>query len=107
MNSRANRVERQWPTEFLLIVLTALTFSCKQSESRADAPPPIEIKATVQPAQTVTITAQLDGQVESIEVREGSKVTAGQPLIQLANPVVDREVAYARSQAALIESREK
>ena len=89
----------------VLALLTAFLLYCKQSESNADAPPPIEIKATVQPAQTITITAQIDGQVESVAVREGSRVSANEPIVQLANPIIEREVAYARSQMELIESR--
>ncbi len=89
-----------------LALVPAFLLYCRQNESRADSnPPPIEIKATVHPAQTITITAQLDGQVESINVREGTKVNANDLLVQLTNPIVERDAAYARAQMQLIESR--
>jgi len=79
---------------------------CGQSEGRGEAsPPPIEIKATVEPAQMMTITAQLDGQVQSMPVREGTKVTAGTILAQLFNAAVERDTEVARAQLDWIERR--
>lgn len=85
---------------------TAFLLHCQQSESRADSnPPPIEIKATIQPARTATITAQLDGQVESIAVREGARVEANDLLVQLTNAVVERDAAVTRAQLDMLDAR--
>ncbi|HEV8657009.1 MAG TPA: efflux RND transporter periplasmic adaptor subunit, partial [Thermoanaerobaculia bacterium] len=88
-----------------MTLLTAFLLYCKQNESRADAPPPIEIKATVHPSQAMTITAQIDGQVRSIAVREGSKIAANTPIVELTNPTVERDAAIARAQLDWVEAR--
>jgi multidrug efflux pump subunit AcrA (membrane-fusion protein) len=86
--------------------VTGFLLNCRQTESRAESnPPPIEIKAVVHPAQTVTVTAQIDGQVDTIGIREGTRVAADAPIVQLANAVVEREVAYARAQMQSIDAR--
>ena len=90
---------------FLLALMTAFLLYCKQSESRADAPPPIEIKATLHPAQSMTITAQIDGQVRSIAAREGAKIAANGEIAELTNPMVERDAALARAQLAWAEAR--
>jgi len=79
---------------------------CRQDEIRANSePPPIEIKATVQPAQSMTITAQIDGKVESIAVREGTRISAEGPILQLTNAAVERDAASVRAQLEWIETR--
>jgi multidrug resistance efflux pump len=90
---------------FLLAVLAAFLLRCRQSETRAEEPPPIEIKATVHPARSATITAQIDGQVQTIDVREGDAVTANGRIVELTNAVVERDAAVARAQLAWIETR--
>ena len=67
--------------------------------------PPIEIKATVQPAQSMTVVAQVDGQVQSVAVREGAKIAANQEVAQLTNPSVERDAALASAQLEWLESR--
>lgn len=89
----------------LVMLLTAFLLYCKQNESRADAPPPIEIKATLHPAQSMTITAQIDGQVRSIGAREGTKIAANGEVVELTNPGVERDAALARAQLAWAEAR--
>jgi multidrug resistance efflux pump len=84
----------------------AFPLSCRQQESRADSnPPPIEIRATVEPAQMTTVTAQLDGQVRDLLAKAGSKVSAGGALVRLSNPVVERDAAVARANLEWIEAR--
>jgi len=78
---------------------------CRRSETRADEPPPIEIKAMVHPAQSATIAAQIDGQVTSINVKEGTAVTPGTPIALLSNATVERDAAVAHAQLAWIETR--
>src|SRR5437763_664180 len=93
---------------FLTPLLTPFLLHCHQNETRADSnPPPIEIKATIQPGQRVTLTAQLDGQVRSIAVREGTKVAANAEIAQIANPLVERDAALARTQLQLLDARER
>jgi multidrug resistance efflux pump len=90
---------------FLVTLVTAFLLYCKQNESRADAPPPIEIKATLHPAQSMTITAQIDGQVRSIGAREGTKIAANGELVELTNPMVERDAAVARAQLNWAEAK--
>jgi multidrug efflux pump subunit AcrA (membrane-fusion protein) len=79
---------------------------CRQDETRADSqPPPIEIKAIVQPAKAIAIAAQIDGQVRTVSVREGAVVEAGAPLVELSNPLVERDAAAAHAQVAWIDAR--
>lgn len=65
----------------------------------------LDIKAAVAPAQTATVTAPIDGRVGPLTIREGSSVKAGDVLLSLANPTVERDLAYARAQVALAEYR--
>lgn len=86
------------PRILILALIAFLLLQCNQRETTAGSePPPIELKATVQPAQAMTITAQIDGQVRSIAVREGGPVSIGTELVALANPTIEREAAYARA----------
>lgn len=89
----------------VLAILPAFLLQCRQNETRADAPPPIEIKATVHPAQSVTITAQIDGQVSVVSVRDGATVTPDAPIVQLTNPSVERDAAVAKAQLDAVEIR--
>jgi multidrug resistance efflux pump len=90
----------------LLLLLPPLLSHCRQDEIRANSdPPPIEIRATVQPSQSMTINAQMDGQVESVAVREGTAISAGAPLVQLTNPIVERDAALSRAQLDWIDAR--
>lgn len=88
-----------------MTLLPAFLLCCKQTESRADAPPPIEIKAIVRPAQSITITAQIDGQVRAIGAREGTRVAANTEIVELTNPTVERDCALARAQLNWAEAR--
>ena len=92
---------------FVLVLPAALLLlRCQDKEVRgASDAPPIEIKATVQPAQSMTVVAQVDGQVQSVAVREGAKIAANQEVAQLTNPSVERDAALARAQLEWLESR--
>jgi multidrug efflux pump subunit AcrA (membrane-fusion protein) len=94
------------PLQFLA-ALSLVLAGCRDDEtqSASDEPPPIEIKAALQPAQAMTILAQVDGQVRTLSVREGAKVAANEMLVQLANPAVERDAEVARTQLAYLESR--
>jgi multidrug efflux pump subunit AcrA (membrane-fusion protein) len=78
---------------------------CRRSETRADDPPPIEIKAMVHPAQSAAVAAQIDGQVTSIHVAVGTAVAAGTPIAALSNATVERDAAVAHANLAWIETR--
>jgi membrane fusion protein, heavy metal efflux system len=91
-----------------LLLCLPFTVNCRRDvTAAASEPPPIEIRATVQPAQAMTVIAQIDGQVSSIAVREGSTVTAGSEILQLANPSVERDAAYARAQREWVDARSR
>jgi multidrug resistance efflux pump len=90
----------------VLLTAAACVFSCRQDEIRANSdPPPIEIRATVFPSQSITITSQIDGQVASVAAREGETIDAGTVLAQVANAAVERDAEYSRAQLDWIDAR--
>ena len=89
----------------VLAILPAFLLQCRQDDTRADEPPPIEIKAAVHPAQSVTITSQIDGQVTAVNVRVGAMVAPNAPIAELSNPTVERDAAVARAQLDWVETR--
>ena len=91
----------------VVVSVLALLSGCRQSETRAEEPPPIEIKATVHPAQSATITAPIDGKVQTIDVHEGSVIAANGRILELTNAVVERDAAVSRAQLAWIDTRLK
>ena len=83
-----------------------LVVQCADRETATGtAPPPIELRAILRPAQAMTVTAQIDGQVQRVAIREGAAVTEGTELVLLANPAVEREAAHVRAQAAGVQAR--
>src|SRR5260370_17086435 len=75
--------------------------ACHDSDSAsAAAPPRIEIKGTVAPIDSVTVSSPIEGQITRIAVAEGASVKTGDLLFTLTNPAVERELAYARTQVA-------
>lgn len=105
-NSLRNRARRQWPAGFLFLLTPFLLGNCGRSEiGAASQPPPIEIKATVRPAQAVTIAAQIEGRIESLAVTEGAAVAKDAPVAQLRNAAVERDAVVASSQLQWIELR--
>lgn len=90
-------------------MLSLLLAGCRKDEvsAESDAPPPIEIKATVHPAQSMTVVAQIDGQVQGMPLREGAKVVANQEILELSNPAVERDAAIARAHLDWSEARRR
>jgi multidrug resistance efflux pump len=82
-----------------------LTACHEQQEASAADIPKLEMKATVAKPLTASVTAPLDGRVQSLAVREGAVVKAGDVLLTLVNPAVDRDLAYAHAQLAVAEYR--
>lgn len=52
-----------------------------------------------------TITARVDGVVESVGVADGGRVASGGLIVQLANAAVERDATVANAQVALIDAR--
>ena len=78
--------------------------SCQDADNAAASPPPrIEVKGAVAPIDSVTVSAPIEGRVARINAAEGAPVKAGDVLIVLTNPAVDRDLAYARAQIASAE----
>ena len=53
----------------------------------------VPLRATVVPLDTVYITAQTNGRVESVAAQDGEQVTPGQALMRLSNPELTLEVS--------------
>lgn len=70
-------------------------------------PPRIELKATIVPFDRVTVVAPIEGRVTRITIAEGAAVRAGDPLVTLDNPVVMRDVVYARTAVIAAEQRRR
>lgn len=87
------------------IAVAALSLlSCRDNTANAAAESPkIEVKAQVAPIDTFPVAAPFDGRVEKIVALEGSPVNAGDVVMMLANPAVERDLAYARAQVAAAE----
>jgi multidrug resistance efflux pump len=104
-----NRAEGQWrfgPHLVLVLLAAAVLPRCGRSETGASSSlPPIEIKATLRPARSVTVTSEIDGRVESVSVREGMVVTENGILAEIANPAVERDAAVAAAQLEWLDLR--
>jgi multidrug resistance efflux pump len=74
-------------------------------EAAATDTPQLEVKATIDKPQTAVITAPSDGRIATVHAREGAAVKAGDVVVTLVNPAVERDLAYARAQLALAEHR--
>ena len=89
-----------------MVAVTLFAAGCGRSENETgDAPPPIEIRGSVLPAQSMTITAQVDGVVENVAGAPGTRVEAGALVAQLSNAAVERDAAVARAQLQLLDAR--
>jgi HlyD family secretion protein len=87
--------------------LSALLIACNDDRSSASAaePPRIEVKAAVAPFDSVNVVTPIDGRVASVNVAEGATVHLGDVVIQLTNPSVDRDIAYARAQLVIARAK--
>lgn len=83
-----------------------LLVSCRErQEAVAAEVPALEIKAEVTRPRTATVVAPYDGRVGTVNVHEGGTVRAGEIVLTIANPAVQRDLAYSRAQLALAEYR--
>lgn len=67
--------------------------------------PALEIKAEVARPRMATVVAPSDGRVGAVHAHEGGTVRAGEIVITIANPALQRSLAYSRAQLALAEYR--
>jgi membrane fusion protein (multidrug efflux system) len=89
-----------------MAVVAALGAACHDSDSAVAADPPkIELKAAVAPLEGITVSSPIDGEVTQVQTSEGAVVHQGDALVVLANPGVDRDVAYARAAVASAEAK--
>lgn len=93
-----------WQVVVLGLTLVVVA-ACRQNEVIGSAPPPVEIRATLRPAQSVTVSAEVDGRVESVAVTDGSTVAADTPLVILSNPAIERDAVATRAQLEWIDAR--
>jgi membrane fusion protein (multidrug efflux system) len=90
----------------LLAAAVALVPACRErQEAVASEVPHLEVKAEIAKPQTATVVAPYDGRIETIGVAEGASVKAGDVIVTIANPTVERDVAYSRAQLAIAEYR--
>jgi membrane fusion protein (multidrug efflux system) len=91
----------------LLCVLTGMlvTACADKPEAEAADVPRLEIRATVAAPQTANAITAVDGRVATLLVSEGTIVQQGQSIATIANPGVDRDIAYAKAQVAVAEQR--
>jgi multidrug resistance efflux pump len=85
----------------ILLAFGALALSaCRDQGSNAAEERKVEVKAQVAPIDTFSVSAPFDGRVATIHAAEGSPVRAGQVVMEITNPTVERDLAYARAQLA-------
>ncbi|HYC61347.1 MAG TPA: efflux RND transporter periplasmic adaptor subunit [Thermoanaerobaculia bacterium] len=81
-----------------MTVTTVLAFACRENEpGAAAAPPRTDLKAAIAPFDSVQVVAPIEGRVSEVRVTEGVAVRAGDVMVTLTNPVVARDLVYARS----------
>lgn len=92
----------------MLLCVSTVTFvtSCADKpEAEAADVPRLEVRATVAEPRTASAIASVDGRIATLLVTEGSAVQQGQSLATIANPAIDRDIAYAKAQVAVAEQR--
>lgn len=62
--------------------------------------PPVDYIGTTQPVQTVALRSQVEGQLLSLAVDVGDRVTQGQPLAQLDDGLLQAAVSQAEAELA-------
>ena len=103
----------------LVLVLLGLTTACKKQEQKAVKPvmvnvrvwtaekrslrPYVEAIGTLNPHDTVTVSSELDGILEAIQVEEGTKIRRGQPIAEIRQ--MDYQLALEQSTALLRQSQ--
>lgn len=89
------------------VALGALSLlSCRDDSADAAATlPKVEVRAQVAPIESVAVSAPFDGKVATINATVGAPVHAGDVVVTLENPGVERDLAYARASVASAEWR--
>lgn len=81
---------------------------CRNAERAAAADTPrVELKAVVAPLDSVTVVAPIEGRVAQLRVTDGAAVRAGDVLLTLDNPTVERDLAYARAAVVAADARRR
>ena len=89
-----------------LFALLLSAFACAdRSESGTLAPHSVDLKAEVTASRVASVTAPFEATVRRVAVREGQSVNAGDVLLELSNPEVERNVEVARAQTEYAEAR--
>lgn len=89
----------------LVAAACALAGCRDRQEAVAADLPKLEVRAEVARPQTAVVSAPFDGRIRQLHVQEGQNVKAGDTLLSLWNPTLDRDLAYTRAQLALAEHR--
>lgn len=96
---------RRWRLLPVALLAIALCARCdNDAAATAGTPSKIEIKASIVPSPVTVVEAEVDGRIRTI-VNEGTPVAAGDVLVTLSNPGIDRDLAHARAQIAAAELR--
>jgi membrane fusion protein, multidrug efflux system len=88
-----------------VLAWTMATACTDKPEAVAADVPRLEVRATVAAPQTASAIAAVDGRVATLLVSEGSAVRQGAQIATIANPGIDRDIAYAKAQLAVAEQR--
>jgi HlyD family secretion protein len=89
-----------------MVAVAAVAAGCgDEKPDAAAAQPRTELKATVAPFDAVAVVAPIEGRIAEIRVNEGAAVRAGDVIATLSNPAVARDLVYARSAVARLQSR--
>jgi multidrug resistance efflux pump len=89
-----------------LLALLLIAAGCAdRSESGTLAPRSVDLKAEVVASRVASVTAPFEATVRRVAVHEGQNVNAGDILVELSNPEVERNVEVARAQREYAEAR--
>jgi len=89
-----------------VLALLLPAFACAdRSESGTLAPRSVDLKAEVVASRVATVTAPFEAMVRRVAVREGQNVNAGDVLVELSNPEIERNVEVAHAQREYAEAR--
>ena len=92
---------------FVLTVTASavLALACRDKEATAAySPPRTDLKAAIAPFDSVQVVAPIEGRISEVRVSEGAAVRAGDVMATLTNPVVTRDLVYARSVLARLQT---
>lgn len=95
------------PIAALLLTVIACRDEEQPGGGSASEVPRLEIRGSVMAPHRAVVVAPYDGRITAVAVSEGSIVRAGDFLVSLVNPSIDRDLAYARAHRALAEQQLK